>query len=60
MKASATVQSLDDVYVFYWVAKYTLGLALESRAPGVPCAMINTFEFLPPGSMRPQLRIRTG
>ncbi len=35
-------------------------LALESRAPVVPCAMINTFEFLPPGSFRPQLRIRPG
>jgi 1-acyl-sn-glycerol-3-phosphate acyltransferase len=35
-------------------------LALESRAPVVPCAMINTFEFLPPGSSRPQPRIRPG
>jgi 1-acyl-sn-glycerol-3-phosphate acyltransferase len=35
-------------------------LALESRAPVVPCAMIGTFEFLPPGSFRPQLRIRPG
>jgi 1-acyl-sn-glycerol-3-phosphate acyltransferase len=35
-------------------------LALESRAPVVPCAMINTFEFLPPGSFRPQPRIRPG
>jgi 1-acyl-sn-glycerol-3-phosphate acyltransferase len=35
-------------------------LALESRAPVVPCAMISTFEFLPPGSFRPQLRIRPG
>jgi 1-acyl-sn-glycerol-3-phosphate acyltransferase len=35
-------------------------LALESRAPVVPCAMINTFEFLPPGSFHPQLRIRPG
>jgi 1-acyl-sn-glycerol-3-phosphate acyltransferase len=35
-------------------------LALESRAPVVPCAMINTFEFLPPGSFRPQWRIRPG
>ena len=35
-------------------------LALESRAPVVPCAMIDTFEFLPPGSFRPQLRIRPG
>jgi 1-acyl-sn-glycerol-3-phosphate acyltransferase len=35
-------------------------LALESRAPVVPCAMINTFEFLPPGSFRPQPRVRPG
>jgi 1-acyl-sn-glycerol-3-phosphate acyltransferase len=35
-------------------------LALESRAPVVPCAMIGTFEFLPPGSTRPQMRIRPG
>jgi 1-acyl-sn-glycerol-3-phosphate acyltransferase len=35
-------------------------LALESRAPVVPCAMIDTFEFLPPGSFRPRLRIRPG
>jgi 1-acyl-sn-glycerol-3-phosphate acyltransferase len=35
-------------------------LALESRASVVPCAMINTFEFLPPGSLHPQLKIRPG
>jgi 1-acyl-sn-glycerol-3-phosphate acyltransferase len=35
-------------------------LALESRAPVVPCAMINTFEFLPSGSFRPNIRIRPG
>jgi 1-acyl-sn-glycerol-3-phosphate acyltransferase len=35
-------------------------LALESRAPVVPCAMIGTFEFLPPGTWRPQLKIRPG
>jgi 1-acyl-sn-glycerol-3-phosphate acyltransferase len=35
-------------------------IALESRAPVVPCAMINTFEFLPPGSFRPELSIRPG
>jgi 1-acyl-sn-glycerol-3-phosphate acyltransferase len=35
-------------------------LALESRAPVVPCAMIGTFEFLPSGSFRPQMRIRPG
>ena len=28
-------------------------LALESRASVVPCAMIDTFEFLPPGSLHP-------
>jgi 1-acyl-sn-glycerol-3-phosphate acyltransferase len=35
-------------------------LALESRAPVVPCAMVDTFEFLPRGSFRPQMRIRPG
>ena len=35
-------------------------LALEARAPVVPCAMIGTFEFLPPGSFRPNIRIRPG
>jgi 1-acyl-sn-glycerol-3-phosphate acyltransferase len=35
-------------------------LALESRAPVVPCAMIGTFEFLPPGSRRPRFSIRPG
>ena len=35
-------------------------LALESRAPVVPCAMIGTFEFLPPGSLRPQPKIKPG
>jgi 1-acyl-sn-glycerol-3-phosphate acyltransferase len=35
-------------------------LALESRAPVVPCAMIDTFEFLPPGSLRPQPKVRPG
>ena len=34
--------------------------ALESRAPVVPCAMIGTLEFMPPGSTRPSLRIRPG
>jgi 1-acyl-sn-glycerol-3-phosphate acyltransferase len=33
-------------------------LALESRASVVPCAMIDTFEFLPPGSLHPSLKIR--
>ena len=35
-------------------------LALESRAPVVPCAMIGTFEFLPRETFRPQMRIRPG
>jgi 1-acyl-sn-glycerol-3-phosphate acyltransferase len=35
-------------------------LALESRAPVVPCAMIGTFEFLPRDTFRPQMRIRPG
>jgi 1-acyl-sn-glycerol-3-phosphate acyltransferase len=35
-------------------------LALESRAPVVPCAMMHTFEFLPPGSNNPQFGIRPG
>ncbi|MBO0819998.1 MAG: 1-acyl-sn-glycerol-3-phosphate acyltransferase [Nocardiopsaceae bacterium] len=35
-------------------------LALESRAPVVPCAMIGTFELLPTGSFRPRLGIRPG
>jgi 1-acyl-sn-glycerol-3-phosphate acyltransferase len=35
-------------------------LALESRAPVVPCAMIGTFEFLPSGSFRPRFSIRPG
>jgi 1-acyl-sn-glycerol-3-phosphate acyltransferase len=29
-------------------------LALEARAPVVPCAMINTYEFLPPGTIKPE------
>jgi 1-acyl-sn-glycerol-3-phosphate acyltransferase len=35
-------------------------LALESRAPVVPCAMVNTFEFLPPGSRNPKFGVRPG
>ncbi len=35
-------------------------LALESRAPVVPCAMINTFEFLPSGSRSPRFGVRPG
>src|SRR5216684_5868209 len=35
-------------------------LALESGAPVIPCAMVGTFEFQPPGKVRPRLRIRPG
>jgi 1-acyl-sn-glycerol-3-phosphate acyltransferase len=35
-------------------------LALESKAPVIPCAMIGTFEFLPPGKRWPNLRVRPG
>lgn len=35
-------------------------LALESRAPVVPCAMMNTFEFLPSGSHNPKFSVRPG
>ena len=35
-------------------------LALEARAPVIPCAMIGGFEFQPPGKIRPRLRIRPG
>lgn len=35
-------------------------LALESRAPVVPWAMINTFEMMPPGRVLPKLGIRPG
>jgi 1-acyl-sn-glycerol-3-phosphate acyltransferase len=35
-------------------------LALESRAPVVPWAMINTFEMMPPGHPLPKLGIRPG
>ncbi len=35
-------------------------LAIESGAPVVPCAMINTFEFQPSGKLLPDLRIRPG
>ena len=35
-------------------------LALESRAPVVPCAMVNTFEFMPPGSHNPRFSVRPG
>jgi 1-acyl-sn-glycerol-3-phosphate acyltransferase len=35
-------------------------LALEARVPVVPCAMVGTFEFQPPGSIRPRLSVRPG
>ena len=35
-------------------------LALESRVPVVPCAMVGTFEFQPTGTIRPNMRIRPG
>jgi 1-acyl-sn-glycerol-3-phosphate acyltransferase len=35
-------------------------LALEARAPVIPCAMIGGFEFQPPGKITPRLRIRPG
>jgi 1-acyl-sn-glycerol-3-phosphate acyltransferase len=35
-------------------------LALESRAPVIPMAMINTFELLPSGPPRPRLHVRPG
>jgi 1-acyl-sn-glycerol-3-phosphate acyltransferase len=35
-------------------------LALESRAPVIPWAMVSTFEMMPPGSPLPKLGIRPG
>ncbi|GAA2279939.1 lysophospholipid acyltransferase family protein [Nonomuraea roseoviolacea subsp. roseoviolacea] len=35
-------------------------LALESRAPVIPWAMVNTFEMMPPGRALPRLGIRPG
>src|SRR5450432_4667259 len=35
-------------------------LALEARAPVIPCAMVGTFELLPPGKVVPRVRIRPG
>ena len=35
-------------------------LALESRAPVIPCAMVGTFELMPAGRIWPRLRIRPG
>lgn len=35
-------------------------LTIESGAPVVPCAMINTFKFQPPGTLLPDIRVRPG
>src|SRR5450432_600543 len=35
-------------------------LALESGAPVIPCAMVGTFEFQPPGKIRPNFGIHPG
>src|SRR5450432_4660107 len=35
-------------------------LALESGAPVIPCAMVGTFEFQPPGKIRPNFHIHPG
>jgi 1-acyl-sn-glycerol-3-phosphate acyltransferase len=35
-------------------------LALEAKAPVIPCAMIGGFDFQPPGTIMPRLRIRPG
>jgi 1-acyl-sn-glycerol-3-phosphate acyltransferase len=35
-------------------------LALEGRAPVIPCAMVGTFELMPAGHIWPRLRIRPG
>jgi 1-acyl-sn-glycerol-3-phosphate acyltransferase len=35
-------------------------LAIESGAPVVPVAMIDTFQFQPPGTLRPNMRVRPG
>ncbi|MGE5133279.1 MAG: lysophospholipid acyltransferase family protein [Gemmatimonadota bacterium] len=35
-------------------------LALESGAPVIPCAMVGTFELMPPGRVLPRLRFRPG
>jgi 1-acyl-sn-glycerol-3-phosphate acyltransferase len=35
-------------------------LALEAKVPVIPCAMVGTFEFQPPGRIVPRLRIRPG
>ncbi|MBO0773039.1 MAG: 1-acyl-sn-glycerol-3-phosphate acyltransferase [Actinobacteria bacterium] len=35
-------------------------LALESGAPVVPCAMVATYDLMPPGKILPRLRFRPG
>lgn len=35
-------------------------LALEAQVPVIPCAMINTFEFMPSGQIKPNFRVRPG
>jgi 1-acyl-sn-glycerol-3-phosphate acyltransferase len=35
-------------------------LALESGARVIPCAMVGTFELMPPGKLLPRLRFRPG
>ncbi len=35
-------------------------LAVESGAPVVPCAMIGTFQFQPPGTLLPNMKVRPG
>ena len=35
-------------------------LALEAQVPVIPCAMINTFEFMPSGQTKPNFRVRPG
>jgi 1-acyl-sn-glycerol-3-phosphate acyltransferase len=35
-------------------------LALEARAPVIPCAMLGTYDLQPPGTMLPRLRFRPG
>jgi 1-acyl-sn-glycerol-3-phosphate acyltransferase len=35
-------------------------IALESKAPIIPMAMINTFELMPPGQIWPRLGVRPG
>lgn len=35
-------------------------LALEAKAPVIPCAMVGGFEFQPPGRIAPRLTVRPG